>query len=55
MVATLAMFIASKVENFARYKYFDYIKYYFENRKGPKAKQKKFEDIKDKLKEDFVT
>ena len=55
MVAALSMFIASKVENNSRYKYFDYIKYYFDNRKGPKSKQKKFEDIKDKLKEEFVT
>ena len=55
MVSTLAMFIASKVENNTRYKYFDYIEYYFNNRKGPKGKNKKFDEIKDKLKEEFVT
>lgn len=55
MVATLAMFIASKVESNVGYKYYDYIKYYFDNRKGPKSRLKKFEDIKEKLKEDFVT
>ena len=55
MVATLCMFIASKVENAPRNPYFEYIKYYFDNRKGPKGKNKKFDDIKDKLKEEFVT
>jgi hypothetical protein len=55
MVATLSMFLASKIDYFNKYRYFDYIQYYYDNRKGPRGRLlKKFEDVKDKLKEDFV-
>ena len=54
MVATLCIFIASKIEYYNKYRYEDYIKYYYDNRKGPKSRLKKYDDIKVDLKEDFV-
>lgn len=56
MVATLSVFIAAKIDYFNQYRYETYIKYYYDHRpqKGPKSRIKPFDDIKDKLKEDFV-
>jgi hypothetical protein len=56
MVATLCLFIAAKIDYCNKFRYMDYIKYYYDNKtqKGPKSRVKPFDDIKDKLKEDFV-
>jgi hypothetical protein len=54
MVASISFFIASKIEYYP-IKYFDIIQFYYDNKKGgPKGKKKPFDDVKDKLKEDFI-
>lgn len=55
MVATLCVFIAAKIDYYNAYRYEKYIEHYYLNKKGPKRKNEKpFEEVKDKLKEDFV-
>lgn len=54
MVSTLCVFVASKIAYFNKYRYYDYIEYYYKNRKGPKGRLKPFNEVKEKLKEDFV-
>lgn len=54
MVSTLCVFIGSKIAYFNRYRYLDYIEHYYTNRKGPKGRMKPFDEIKEKLREDFV-
>jgi len=51
MVASLCMFIASKVDYLPHIKIYDIVGYYYKNRKGPKGKYKPLEEVKDALKE----
>lgn len=53
MVSTLCLFLAAKIDYNAM-RYFDLIEYYYKNKKGPKGRQRPFDEVKDKLKEAFV-
>lgn len=53
MLSALCLFLACKID-YIHLKYFDFIQFYYSQKKGPKNRVKPFEDIKEQLREDFV-
>ena len=53
MLSTLCVFIAGKID-YTNMRYEDIMRFYYANRKGPKAKTKPFEALIHDLREDFT-
>ncbi len=53
MLSTLCLFLACKID-YKHMKYEQFIHFYYTQRKGPKSRNKPFEEIKLQLQEDFV-
>ncbi|CDW91380.1 cyclin 9 [Stylonychia lemnae] len=53
MLSTLCLFLACKIDYF-KFQYFDFIEYYYHNRKQGRGRVKPFDEIKESLKENFI-
>lgn len=53
MLCAICILIAGKIE-YKKITYDEVMRFYYAHRKGPKGRVRPYDDIKDKLKEDFI-